>query len=270
MNSTTLSPGAYYGKLVGKQNRADLILTQTHYAPLQEIPDHCHKQPYFCLTLDGNHQETFRSKDVVCDSKSVRFHPSESIHRNRFGDVGGRCFNIELESSWHDRLSEFKPDFQNAVIFNEGPMPFLAHRLYEEFQQEDELSTLAIEGIMLEIFSAVFRSFKESKQTSRWLRNVQATLNERFLESVSLDELANIGGVHPVYLARAFRKTFGCSVGAYVRKLRIEHAKSLLISSNNTLGEIAFHSGFSDQSHFTRMFKINTGLTPSQFRKSLQ
>lgn len=270
MNSTTLSPGAYFGELIETRNQANLILTQTHYVPLQVIPDHCHKQPYFCLTLDGHHQETFRSKNVDCVSKSVRFHPPESVHRNRFGDVGGRCFNIELENSWHDRLAEFKPDFEHAVLFNEGPMPFLAHRLYEEFHHQDELSTLAIEGIMLEIFSTLFRSFKEFKQTARWLRHVQSTLNERFLESVSLDELANIAGVHPVYLARAFRKSFGCSIGTYARKLRIEHAKKLLVSSNNTLGEIAIYSGFSDQSHFTRMFKAAIGMTPSQFRKSLQ
>jgi len=93
-------------------------------------------------------------------------------------------------------------------------------------------------------------------------------VHDRFQESISLAEVAEFAEVHPVSLARAFRKTYHCTVGDYVRRLRIESACQKLSSSDASLVEIALSSGFSEQSHFSRTFKRLTGLTPSEYRSS--
>ena len=72
------------------------------------------------------------------------------------------------------------------------------------------------------------------------------------------------------YVSREFSKYFNnLSFGEYIRKLRIEKAIDLLHSSNLSLSEIAYLTGFSDQSHFTRIFKRHTSQSPAEFRKSL-
>src|ERR687898_58335 len=83
----------------------------------------------------------------------------------------------------------------------------------------------------------------------------------------SLSSLARAVGVHPVTLARAFRQAFGCTVGEYVRQLRIERAAHQLAGTELSLAEIALAAGFSDQSHFSNMFRERTGLSPSKFRR---
>ena len=81
-----------------------------------------------------------------------------------------------------------------------------------------------------------------------------------------LAEIAATAGIHPVYLCRVFKKRQRVTVGAFVRHLRIQRACDLLRNSQMPLAEIALQCGFADQSHFSVVFKRNTGVTPSAFR----
>jgi AraC-like DNA-binding protein len=86
--------------------------------------------------------------------------------------------------------------------------------------------------------------------------------------ALSLKDVSTSLNVHPSYLSREFSKYFDdLSFGDYSRKLRIEKAINLLAGSKYSLAEIAYLTGFSDQSHFTRIFKSHTGKSPKDFRK---
>ncbi|WP_264530501.1 helix-turn-helix domain-containing protein [Flavobacterium sp. N502540] len=77
--------------------------------------------------------------------------------------------------------------------------------------------------------------------------------------------------MNPSYLSREFSKYFeDLNFGDYVRKQRIEKAVNLIENTTYTLTEIAYRTGFSDQSHFTRIFKLQTGKNPSAYRKKIQ
>ncbi|MNL70365.1 HTH-type transcriptional activator Btr [compost metagenome] len=77
--------------------------------------------------------------------------------------------------------------------------------------------------------------------------------------------------VNPAYLSREFSRYFdNLSFGEYIRKQRIEKAIQLLEFSEDTLAEIAYLTGFSDQSHFNRVFKAHTRQTPSEYRKNFR
>ena len=88
---------------------------------------------------------------------------------------------------------------------------------------------------------------------------------------MSLKEISRTLDIHPAYLSREFSKYFdNLSFGEYIRKLRIEKAIELLNTTSLSLTEIAYITGFSDQSHFTRIFKIHTGKNPSVYKKELK
>jgi AraC-like DNA-binding protein len=91
-------------------------------------------------------------------------------------------------------------------------------------------------------------------------------LHERYRESITLQELAADSQVHPVHLARAFRKRYGCSVGDYVRRLRVAGASMEITGSQMSIAEIASRNGFSDQSHLCRVMREYTGRSPRQLR----
>jgi AraC family transcriptional regulator len=91
-------------------------------------------------------------------------------------------------------------------------------------------------------------------------------LARRFAEKVTLAELGDAVGVHPVHLARAFRKHCGTSIGEHVRALRLEHARDEVLAGV-PLAEVAVRSGFADQSHFTKAFSRAFGIGPAAYRR---
>ncbi|WP_425423324.1 helix-turn-helix domain-containing protein [Spirosoma luteum] len=86
--------------------------------------------------------------------------------------------------------------------------------------------------------------------------------------ALSLTDLSQSLDVNPAYVSRTFARYFDdLSFGDYIRKLRIDKAVHLLETTTYTLTEIAYLTGFSDQSHFTRIFKKQMGQNPSEYRK---
>jgi AraC family transcriptional regulator len=166
------------------------------------------------------------------------------------------------------RLQECGRSLDGPQEFRDGPLVRLAASLYREFRNEDGLAPLAMEGLALEFLAVAARSAERSVPSAppRWLRQVRDALHDRFRESVSLQELARDVGMHPAHLARTFRRYYGCTVGDYVRNLRVERGREELTATDRPLIEIALMLGYADQSHFSTAFKRHTGMTPSAFR----
>ena len=100
-----------------------------------------------------------------------------------------------------------------------------------------------------------------------WLKRARQMVETRFLEPLSLADIASAVGVHLVHLSREFHRYNQCTVGELIRRRRVEHACHLLVHTDVSLAEIALSCCFSDQSHFSMMFKRHMGITPAKFRK---
>jgi AraC-like DNA-binding protein len=100
------------------------------------------------------------------------------------------------------------------------------------------------------------------------LRRVRTYIDDHIGERISLDELARQAGVSRFHFARQFRLSTGESPMGYLRRLRIERSKSILQNRDTTIAEIAARLGFSDQSHFTRIFGRLVGVSPGSFARS--
>ncbi len=147
-----------------------------------------------------------------------------------------------------------------------GPLSTIASRMFSEFHERDSVSSLMIESLALEFASCVARSASKDLAPT-WLRRTVDYLHDRVLDEIHLDDVAALAGVHPAHLSRVFRKHYQCSVGQYVRRLRIDLATRELAESQRPIAEIAARLGFADQSHFSRVFVKRMGLTPARYRK---
>ena len=99
-----------------------------------------------------------------------------------------------------------------------------------------------------------------------WVLQVRHFIAQRFREKLSLSSIAAAVQVHPAHLARTFHESFGYTIGAYIRSLRIEAAIQEL-HCRKPVVEIALDTGFYDQSHFHHVFKKYTGLTPTEYTR---
>lgn len=101
-----------------------------------------------------------------------------------------------------------------------------------------------------------------SQQVAKCIDYIHDNLHTR----ITVDTLANYVNLNPSYLSRLFKKETGCSISEYIRNLKIDAAKNMLIYSEFSPSEIASILAFSDQSHFTEAFRKYTGVTPRKFQ----
>lgn len=94
-------------------------------------------------------------------------------------------------------------------------------------------------------------------------------LESHYTDKFSLEEIAGSLYVNKNYLARVFHKATGQTLLQYHNRLRCEKARQLLEDRSYSISVVAFKTGFASASHFSRIFKIYEGCTPSQYRKQI-
>lgn len=116
-----------------------------------------------------------------------------------------------------------------------------------------------------------FYTSGDVKKDNSFLRlaDVVTYIENNFREHISLVKLAQISGYSERQLLRVFTTAFTVTPSMYIAGLRIKKAKQLLENDGLSMGEIAWSCGFDDQNYFSRFFKKSTGLTPSQYRRTL-
>lgn len=247
---------------------AGLTLTETIYDPNFIIDEHSHESPFFCLILKGEYSEVYESRTRHCRPLSLVFHPANEIHSNRIHESGTLEFQIEFGPDWERRIPDHDV-LKEAAEFTRGELPIVAMQIYREFQVADDISNLAIEALMLELIVLTLRARRRCEENGKpeWLVRIEKLIHEQFTERLTVNELAGRVHVHPAHLAAEFRKHYRCSVGNYVRDLRISRACQHLTASDKSLSQMALDVGFYDQSHFSKAFKKAMGVTPAQYRR---
>ena len=158
-------------------------------------------------------------------------------------------------------------------LLEKGMMIYDALYSWAKHLQNEKHTQNPIENLLLNVYKKVLKKKSGSRKIPTWAKELREIIQDQFDTnlSLSLKEVSQSLNVHPTYLSREFSKYFDdLTFGDYIRKLRIEKSIQLLNESNHSLSEIAYLTGFSDQSHFNRIFKKFTGKNPSLYRKSLQ
>lgn len=100
------------------------------------------------------------------------------------------------------------------------------------------------------------------------VRTVIAFINHHYSSPLRVQDIATIHRCNSDYLSRIFKKTVGLKPNDYIQRVRVDHAKRLLLAKRFTIGEVGFMVGFQDHSHFGKIFRQITGTTPQEFRLS--
>lgn len=110
---------------------------------------------------------------------------------------------------------------------------------------------------------------KISRKQENVLKNVTKMLDKRFKEKISLKEAAAVGNLNPSYLSSFFKSSMGIGFYDYLTKKRTAYAAYLLNTTNQPLPYVAEESGFSDAKSLHIAFKKFFGMSPGEYRSSL-
>lgn len=226
---------------------------------------HTHGNAYFSLLVAGSYLELDGGAAIDYETSSIRYHPPDFRHADEIGPAGARFLCVEVGDEVLAALpARWRRD--PALGRPHGALSRLGSELFEELRCGEEGTDLVLEGLALQLAGALARLPVE-ETAPRWLLVVAERLRRESHLPLRLAELASAAGVHPVHLARAFRRHFQRSVGEELRRLRVEAVCEALARPGASIADAAASAGFADQSHCSRVFRRLSGMSPAQYRE---
>jgi AraC family transcriptional regulator len=228
-----------------------------------------HERACLTILLDGVMAERIRGRDRYCERASVLIKPGLERHDDLFGHNGSMQIIVEPLDLEADLFAPYASLFTAERFLRDATAEGLARRLAHEFDHPDRYSTLAVSALAFELIVGIARQGERGlrdQDPPLWLRRTHQLLGDSSGTLPTLADLAREAGVHPGHPARAFRAHYGCTVGLFVRRRRIEAAARDLGLPGSTIAGVAAAHGFADQSHFTRQFRRHIGLTPREYQ----
>ncbi|HEX6107109.1 MAG TPA: AraC family transcriptional regulator [Gemmatimonadales bacterium] len=257
-----LDRGSYYGETILRREVGGVGLSETVHSGGSRAPRHAHEQPYLCLVVAGGFTEQFGARAAECGPGSVVFHPAGEEHADRFGRAGARCFNVQIEPGMAANLERLGGPLRRAAA--EGGRVAVAAARLRRPAGETRLVPLQVEAVVLELQETA--GGPDERTAPGWLARVVDRLRAGADDPPRVSALAAEEGIHPVYLARTFRRFLGAAPVEYLQGIRLERATLALVRSTMPVARVAADAGFADHSHFCRRFKRAYGLAPTAYR----
>lgn len=174
------------------------------------------------------------------------------------------CMAVEMECDI---------EFETAIHITDadGIIGILFENITKEFQEKSEKYNSLIQAYVKAIFIYAGRYVAEGNlQSTDLLSQCTNYINKYYRENISISQLESVFCVSGSYISRIFSKKFGMGAIQYVNCCRINEAKKLLVNDKNSVSMIAIRVGFKDPLYFSRAFKKQEGMSPSQYRKNLK
>ncbi len=149
----------------------------------------------------------------------------------------------------------------------------LMEQMLSEFRGKGEYSIAYIKNLLECLFIIILRNTNQSADKissgkTLGLRKALLYLHSHFRENPSMTLVAEISGFNKNYFSTLFHNTTGKTFKDYLTELKLEYARKLVLSSNISITEICFTSGFNSLPNFLRSFKAHFGTSPGALRKN--
>lgn len=249
-----------------------LEVVSAWFPPHARLGHHTHPRALFGVMLNGAFKTSILRREVDYGEASAWTEPAEERHANVASAEGAHVLIIQPAPGSPGIAALHKELFDDVGHDRSMQLRSDAMRLEAECAVRDDLSTLIAEGLGLALLARAARLFRCTRHHAAhpaWLEQARDYLHAHCLERVQLGALARAVGVHPSRLAHEFRARLHTSPGEYLRALRLAWAAEQLRAPRATIAEVAARAGFCDQSHFSRLFRRQFGMTPATWRAAV-
>lgn len=212
-----------------------------------------------------------------CDNYHEQFYISflEEVN-NGISIYSLKNFNYEIEAGENDKeyFERLLALNSNREIMNSDPKTYDNKPTLQDFIKQNEvLSTkdfLETQGLLTVLFSKFITNYNVQNKiqvVNYGLQNILNYINNNLQLPITVVELAEICNYSPDHFSRLFKQVYKSNPNKFIQEKRIERSQLLLLTTNDSLNEIAEKVGLNNSSYFSRLFKKHTGKTPAFFRK---
>jgi AraC family transcriptional regulator len=231
--------------------------------PPEQVRSHAHDDAHFILALDSGYRSLAHDPamptGLAFGPGALVWNPAGAEHRDCFDEAGGRFLSVSFDpppDARRDEPRRLRGRAENA-----------ARRLVGATARFRPGDDLILEGLALEMASGAFSASDLPEDPApEWVRRAREVIGDLASRpGLEVRDVAAVVGVHPVALARRYRRHFGQAPGAAIRHTRADRA-SERVGRGGDLASVAADAGYADQSHMTREFLTIYGVTPGQYR----
>lgn len=254
-SKTSVDRISYFERDGVRVNRVD-------YEPHTVQSIHDHEFASVTLVMRGDCHEQSEHDDHISQSCTVLIKPPHAPHANDYGEHKMASLQIAFQPYAF-------PAFPLGVActhFNGGaPAASMIALLHATQSLPGEALVSYVSRAMTAVGQAL--AGRRERGAPGWLEDISTRIAANTDAQISVRALAKDAGLHPVSLARIFRRHHGCSITEFLRRERIVQASRRIATGESSLADVAFETGFADQPHFTRAFRAELGCTPGEFRR---
>jgi AraC family transcriptional regulator len=245
---------SYTGAVTAHRRFAGAQVSRIMHPPHQRIDAHGHDWPVLTLYRIGAYSEQGEDGETVFDGPSIVFQPAGVAHADEIGARGLETLAMSFDPAWLDAALASRTCWRHG-----GALSAASRRLAAIWLGADEAHARAETAHFLRAMLAA----PEAPPRPAWAARVERALDD----DAPTAAIAASVGLHPAWLARAYRAWRGEGVMEAQRRRRVERATLMLRESDAALADIAAHCGFADQSHMNRAFHAVLGRTPLEVRR---
>lgn len=261
---TAFAPGRFYGAPAIERRLPGVRLA--HLAATlsaEHVDEHSHDDAHFVLATHGRYETTAWGPQT--EGPVLVYNPPGVVHRDRFVETGGYFLAVSFAAGDWRALADGGAAIDALRLT--GPVARRAALRLTRSLLSADAEPLSLEGLSLELAAEALAPLRDGDHRPPWLDLAENYLADAFDQPIGVADLARVAGVHPVHLARGYRRWLGAAPGERLRARRLERAADLLMRSRLPIGEVALTAGFCDQSHLNRQFRQAYGVTPGEFAR---
>lgn len=238
---------------------------------------HQHKEMEILAVLKGKVKIHIEEAVFLAKAGDVVIIPPYSMHRATIlagEDFTHRCICFDLNMIYDKELSQGLENgdisFSEYVIFDEKLTKYAIEAYDAKLKGAAgwELCTIGNMSLFMGRLREMGVFLQGRLGKNDFCHKVYRFIDENYAENITSADAADTFFMNGSYFCRKFKNGFGYSFGDYLCMHRIEKAKTLLKSGGMSVSEIASVVGFQSFSYFSKVFKEQTGLTPSEYRKA--
>ena len=258
----------FFGGCIVKKTSGDATVSLYEYPAHARIPRHCHQEPYVSFVLQGGFTEQSAPRQAESfDADAAVLHSANESHTDEFHASKVVVLAVQFTAEWCERAAAAGIQLKRRRA-DSPEISRLARKLHFQLMREDPRADLSRQGLALELIAELIP--EDAPADTSWAGLARQAIHSGFRNPLSVAVIAHQLNLHPAHVARAFRKQFGCTVGDFIRQVRLNHALRRLNESEDPVSIIAAECGFYDQSHFTASFRAAIGTTPKAYRRVIK